>query len=142
MAFTGIFCGVGMFCFGYVLEKGKPAALCAFVTGLSAFGTLITMVTTYAYGLDGFRARANQIFVMGMIFKNMSLFGIIYFISDWVLRSGPEPPLFTFGGTCIFWALLAIPLYIFGKRIRSLWTRHDPFVILKIRPPVEHGSSA
>lgn len=140
MAVCGLFCAVGMFCFGYVLEHGKPAPLCAFVTGLSAFGTLISMVTTYAYGLDGFRGRADQIFIMGMMFKNFSLFGIIYFVNDWVLRSGPEPPLFTFGGTCLFFALLALPLYIFGKRIRSMWTRYDPFVILKIRPPVTPGS--
>jgi hypothetical protein len=47
-----------------------------------------------------------------------------------VAASGPEQIMYVFGGTSIFLALLAIPVYIFGKRLRSWWARHDLFVIL------------
>jgi len=36
--------------------------------------------------------------------------------------------MYVFGATSIFLALLAIPVYIYGKKMRSWWSRHDLFV--------------
>jgi hypothetical protein len=40
--------------------------------------------------------------------------------------------MFVFGGTSIFIAILGFPVYIFGKRLRGWWARHDLFKILKM----------
>lgn len=55
------------------------------------------------------------------------------FANNWVEAEGPEPIMFVFGGTSIFLCALAIPVYIFGKRLRSWWSRHDLFVTLHMQ---------
>ena len=60
-------------------------------------------------------------------------YGLSNFANNWVATSGPEGIMFVFGGTSIFLCLLAIPTYIFGKRMRSWWARHDLFDTLKMQ---------
>jgi hypothetical protein len=69
MAPAGVFCAFGMFFFGYTLEKGSPAELCAFLQGVMMVGVLIGIYSTLSYGLDSFRSQSNEIFVMNMLFK-------------------------------------------------------------------------
>lgn len=64
--------------------------------------------------------------------QNFMFYGLSNFANDWVASNGPEQIMYVFGGTSIFISLLAIPVYIFGKRLRSWWNRHDLFVILKM----------
>ena len=64
-----IFCGIGMFLFGYTLEIGAAAELCSFLQGMMMVGVLIGIFATLAYGLDSFRSQSNEIFVMNMLFK-------------------------------------------------------------------------
>jgi len=40
--------------------------------------------------------------------------------------------MFMFGGTSLLLSLLGIPVYIYGKRLRSWWSRNDLFVKLKM----------
>lgn len=48
------------------------------------------------------------------------------------MASGPEQIMFVFGGTSLFLCLLGVPLYVYGKRLRSWWSRHDLFVTFKM----------
>ncbi|KAJ4549035.1 hypothetical protein HRR77_003914 [Exophiala dermatitidis] len=127
-----IACGLGIFLFGYTMSIGSPAELCAFLQGVMMFGVLIGIFSTLSYGLDSFRSQSNEIFVMNMLFKNFMFYGLSNFANDWVAANGPEQIMYVFGGTSIFLSLLAIPVYIWGKRLRSWWTRHDLFVLLKM----------
>ncbi|KIW13192.1 hypothetical protein PV08_08379 [Exophiala spinifera] len=129
---TGIACGVGMFLFGYTMEVGSPAELCAFFQGVMMFGVLIGIFSTLSYGLDSFRSQSNEIFIMNMLFKNFMFYGLSNFANDWVASSGPEQIMYVFGGTSVFLSLLGLPVYIYGKRLRSWWARHDLFKILKM----------
>jgi hypothetical protein len=47
------------------------------------------------------------------------------FANDWVASKGPEQIMYVFGGTTLAMCVFAIPVYIFGKRLRSWWARHD-----------------
>lgn len=69
MAPAAVFCGIGMFLFGYTMAIGAPAALCAFLQGIMNVGVLIGIFSTLSYGLDSFRNQSNEIFVMNMFFK-------------------------------------------------------------------------
>lgn len=64
--------------------------------------------------------------------QNFMFYGLSNFANNWVAANGPEQIMYVFGGTSIFLSLLAIPVYIFGKRLRSWWSRHDLFVTLKM----------
>ena len=59
-------------------------------------------------------------------------YGLSNFANDWVAAKGPEEIMYVFGGTSIFLALLALPVYVFGKRMRAWWSRHDLFVTLRM----------
>lgn len=59
-------------------------------------------------------------------------YGLSSFANDWVAAKGPQEIMFVFGGTSIFLCLLGLPVYVYGKRLRSWWTRHDLFVVLKM----------
>jgi hypothetical protein len=48
--------------------------------------------------------------------------------------------MFVFGGTSLFLCLLAIPVYMYGKRLRAWWARHDLFVKLKMETRSAGGS--
>jgi hypothetical protein len=67
-------------------------------------------------------------------------YGLSNFANNWVADSGPEQIMFVFGGTSLFLALLALPVYIFGKRMRSWWSRHDLFVKLKMETKTVGGA--
>lgn len=69
MSVACVFCGLGMFLFGYEMEIGANAVLCAFLQGVMMFGVLIGIFSTLAYGLDAFRNQSNEIFIMNMLFK-------------------------------------------------------------------------
>ncbi|KEF56777.1 uncharacterized protein A1O9_06967 [Exophiala aquamarina CBS 119918] len=129
---AGIAMGAGMFLFGYTLEIGAPAEVCAFLQGLMMFGVLIGIFATLSYGLDSFRTQSSEIFVMNMLFKNFMFYGLSNFANPWVASKGPEEIMYVFGGTSIFISLLGIPVYMYGKRLRSWWTRHDLFKTLKM----------
>jgi hypothetical protein len=64
--------------------------------------------------------------------QNFMFYGLSNFANPWVEANGPEQIMYVFGGTSIFLALLGIPVYIFGKRLRSWWSRHDLFVLFKM----------
>ncbi|KAK5039358.1 hypothetical protein LTR13_003615 [Exophiala sideris] len=125
-------CGIGMFLFGYTMSKGSPSALCAFFQGVMMVGVLIGIFSSLTYGLDSFRNQSNEIFVMNMLFKNFMFYGLSNFANDWVATGGPTQIMYVFGGTSIFLCLLAIPVYIYGKRMRSWWARNDLFKTLKM----------
>lgn len=59
-------------------------------------------------------------------------YGLSNFANDWVAAKGPTQIMYVFGGTSAFLCLLAIPTYIFGKRMRSWWARHDLFVLMNM----------
>lgn len=60
--------------------------------------------------------------------QNFMFYGLSNFANNWVAAKGPEEIMFTFGGTTLAMCALAIPVYVFGKKLRSWWTRHDLFL--------------
>lgn len=119
--------GVGMFLFGHLMAVGAPAALCAFCQGLMMFGVLIAIFSSISYGLDAFRSISTETFIMNMLFKNFMFYALSNFANPWVISNGPEQIMYVFGGTTIFLCLLAFPVYVYGKRLRSWWARHNLF---------------
>jgi len=59
-------------------------------------------------------------------------YGLSNFANDWVAAKGPAQIMYVFGGTSAFLCLLAIPTYIYGKRMRSWWARHDLFALMNM----------
>jgi hypothetical protein len=62
-----------------------------------------------------------------IIFKNFFSYGLTYKAYDWILENKTKAqPVFNALGTVqLIVCLLSIPMYIYGKRNRSFWHRHD-----------------
>ena len=69
-------------------------------------------------------------------------YGLSNFANPWVATNGPTQIMYVFGGTSALLCILAIPVWIYGKRMRSWWARNDLFVTLKMQttgPVAEAG---
>ena len=70
-----------------------------------------------------------ETFVAAVTFKNFMFFGFSYFFNNWIASAGARIMFITCGSVGIGVLLTAIPMYIYGKRIRAFYARHD---LLKI----------
>jgi len=70
-----------------------------------------------------------------IIFKNFFSFALTFKAYDWlVLNETHARPVFNaLGSVQLVICLLSIPLYVFGKRIRSFYYRHDVLKVFGLR---------
>jgi MFS family permease len=129
--------GAGLFGYGYVTQNYGSPYVAATLHGIVIFGVMAQVISTSAYALDAYRDMNNEIFIMGMLVKNFLLYAFTYFINDWMAKVGPQHVFFIFGGTA-FGVLLGVPvLYVFGKKYRSFWKRHNLLEKFHIRTHAE-----
>jgi hypothetical protein len=55
---------------------------------------------------------------MTTIVRSVIAFAWTFFISDWVISAGPALPFGIFGMIMGIFGVLAVPLYVVGKRMR------------------------
>jgi len=93
--------------------------------GFAIGALLINMNTGFSYMLDAYRSISMETFVAAVTFKNFMFFGFSYFFNNWIASSGPRIMFITCGSVAVGVLLTALPMYIFGKRIRAFYARHD-----------------
>ncbi|KAK3943271.1 major facilitator superfamily transporter [Diplogelasinospora grovesii] len=106
-------------------EYGYAVPLTFFA--LEVAGMVIGAVASSLYIVDAYRDLAIEGFTCMIIFKNMFSFGLTFKAYDWLIQNNTKArPLFNALGTVqLVVCLLSIPLYIYGKRLRSLHHRYD-----------------
>ncbi|EXJ53391.1 uncharacterized protein A1O5_13380 [Cladophialophora psammophila CBS 110553] len=124
---TMIIYAVGTFLYGHFMNIGAAGPLCSFFWGVMQCGIVFGLCSTTSYALDAFREDSNEIFILAMLFKNFLFYGYSYFVNNWVVEKGISQVMNVFGGVGVFFCLLAIVFYAFGKRLRSWWSRHNLF---------------
>ncbi|KAM6529307.1 hypothetical protein FALCPG4_007448 [Fusarium falciforme] len=112
---------VGM---GYAVEGNQSVELICFCWGLVLCGFVGAGMTISSWALDAFRAISTEVFIMGFLFKNFFYYGIIRFIIQWSQTMGFVKMSGTMAGICAGLYLLAIPVYVFGKRYRAWWAHY------------------
>ncbi|OIW28559.1 hypothetical protein CONLIGDRAFT_632828, partial [Coniochaeta ligniaria NRRL 30616] len=90
-------------------------------------GMVIGAVASSLYIVDAYRDLAIEGFTCMIIFKNMFSFGLTFKAYDWLIanQTNATPVFNPIGSVQIVICLLSIPLYIYGKRLRSYFYRHD-----------------
>lgn len=128
----GVTAGAGLFGYGAVTQDQGNLYLAAFMWAMNLFGVAVMTGTSTMYAVDCFRPMSSEIFIASMMVKNFLFYGYSYFINDWVAERGPRLPFFVFGGISLFILLTTIPMYLFGKKYRSYWNRHNVMEKLNI----------
>jgi len=114
---------VGFFGFGATLQNQAPWAGPVVLYGIIYFSMSFLNVGIYAYITECHRNKAPEAFA-SINLRNIYSFGMNYFISSWITNEGPLEVFSIIGGIHIFICLLTVPMWIFGKRCRSLTARN------------------
>lgn len=136
-AIAGLFTGVGLMLFGYLCQIHASYYATATMHGLTLFGIVAATIGTSGYGLDAYREMSSEIFVAGIIFKNFMFYGFSYFVNDWTATAGPAHVFYVFGGVAFALIVTTPIVFIFGKRYRSFWSRHNIMEKLHIKTHME-----
>ena len=77
----------------------------------------------FGYVIDAHTNLAEEAFV-AINARNLLTFGLTYFVVDWLAADGALLVFNVLGGLFLFVCLLTIPLWVFGKRMRSAIARN------------------
>ncbi|KAL2256090.1 hypothetical protein VTK26DRAFT_2201 [Humicola hyalothermophila] len=127
--------GWGITVDGLLHEKYHYAVPLTFFA-LQVAGMVIGAVASSLYIVDAYRDLAIEGFTCMIIFKNIFSCGLTMRAFDWLIAqpNTKATPLFNAVasvqvGVCV----LSLPMYVFGKRIRSFFHRYDMLAFLKLR---------
>ncbi|KAI1154782.1 major facilitator superfamily transporter [Nemania diffusa] len=101
--------------------------------GFEVAGTVIGAVASSLYIVDAYRDLAIEGFTCLIIFKNMFSFGLTFKAYEWLVHGGIREVFFALGAVQIVVCLLTIPMYVFGKRNRDFFHRHDLLAMFGLR---------
>lgn len=83
------------------------------------FSMVVSGSAAVTYLLDTHRANALHILALSNFGKNMVLYASTFFANGMVLSRGVKVSLLILGGCQAFCWLASVPMYIYGKRVRS-----------------------
>ncbi|KAK1771423.1 major facilitator superfamily transporter [Phialemonium atrogriseum] len=118
--------GWGITADGMLLRKYNVVVPLTFF-GLEVAGMVIGAVASSLYIVDAYRDLAIEGFTCMIIFKNLFSFALTFKAYDWLIENQTHArPLFNIiGSVQVGICLTSIPMYIYGKRIRSYFHRND-----------------
>jgi len=132
---TLIFTAIGLYGFGITAANTYkygwliPDVFIAFVIASMVMGAICSA----QYLLDAHREIDIEIFTNLIIFKNVFSFILAYFAYTWVFSTGIKRMFTIFGSIEVGICALSVPMYVFGKRNRAFWQRHDLLRMFKLR---------
>lgn len=111
----------GMFAFGWSAQLHDMWFVPTFFFGLLAFGCSLASTTAITLTIDSYKNYAQESLVTFNVCKNIMGFIFSFFNTDFAQNSGTKTTFIVYGCVELALGLCAIPLYIYGKRIRD-WT--------------------
>ncbi|RVX72329.1 hypothetical protein B0A52_04534 [Exophiala mesophila] len=132
---TMITSAIGLYGFGItagdVARYGwiVPEVFLAFIIVSMVMGA----IASAQYLLDAHREIAVEAFTNLIIFKNMFSFILAYYAYDWVFAIRIRHLFIIFGSIEVAICALSIPMYVFGKKNRAFFHRHDLLKMTKLR---------
>ncbi|KAJ5335073.1 Major facilitator superfamily domain general substrate transporter [Penicillium brevicompactum] len=113
---------IGLMAFGWSAELGDHWIVPTVFFGMISFGCCLGSTTAITFCVDSYRQYAGEALVTLNFSKNV-LHGLIFslFIVDWLDADGSKTVFLAIGGIQLFFMLMTIPMYIYGKRAR-MWT--------------------
>lgn len=98
-------------------------------------GMVIGAVASSLYIVDAYRDLAIEGFTCMIIFKNLFSFGLTFKAYDWLVanQTNATPVFNPIASVQVVICLTSIPLYIYGKRLRSYFYRHDLLAMFGVR---------
>ena len=109
---------VGFFGFGASVHYQTHWSGPVLTFGLANMALAFASTCVFGYVIDSYPKLNEEAFV-AINARNLLTFGLTYFVNDWLVKDGVLEVFCTLGGLFLFVTLLTVPLWIFGKKIRS-----------------------
>ncbi|KAK5990545.1 putative MFS-type transporter [Cladobotryum mycophilum] len=129
--------GIGLFGFALTagdVISGKYHYMVPLVFfGFEVAGMVIGAVASSLYIVDAYRDLTVEGFTLMIIFKNIFSFILTFFAYDWLINGGIEKTMTIISIIQVVVCVLSIPMYVFGKRIRLFYHKHDLLAMTGLR---------
>ncbi|KAL6250758.1 hypothetical protein RBB50_003061 [Rhinocladiella similis] len=132
---TLVFSAIGLYGFGITANDVArygwivPEVFLAFIIISMVMGA----IASAQYLLDAHRELAVEAFTDLLIFKNIFSFVLAYNAYNWVFAIRINNLFIIFASIEVALCLLSVPMYVFGKRNREFFHRHDILKMTKLR---------
>lgn len=104
-----------------------------FFFALQVMGMVLGAVASALYIVDAHREIAVEGFTCLLIFKNIFSFGLTFSGYDWLVQGGIKPVFIAISSVQVVICCLTILMYMYGKKNRSFFARHDILKLLKLK---------
>lgn len=116
-----IFIVIGLMGYGWSSTEQDPWIAPVLFFGSLAYGSSMASTTAITFAVDSYKMFAAETLVSFNFLKNLLGFCFSLFNNKYADHHGYKNAYVTYGGIQLFVSLFAIPLYIFGKKLRR-WT--------------------
>ncbi|EXJ57744.1 uncharacterized protein A1O5_12534 [Cladophialophora psammophila CBS 110553] len=127
MGLAPILSTIGYFCFGPFAAEGKSPVIMSVLWGIGFASCVVVTASLGSYLVDAYRNVSIEVFVVSMSVKNFMFFGFSFFLNEWLAKWGPEKVFNTIGGISLAFCATTIIVYMYGKKVRAWWHKHDIF---------------
>lgn len=113
----------GALVFGFVAQNPSPTGWVGlqFGIGMVAFGLMQAPSVGFNYLIESYTSIAGDCFVAVTSVRAVVSFAWTFFVGEWVHHDGPAEAFGIFGMLMGVFALMTVPVLIWGKRLR-IWT--------------------
>ncbi|KEQ82771.1 MFS general substrate transporter [Aureobasidium pullulans EXF-150] len=110
----------GSICFGCSAQAATPKAWIGleFGAGMVAFGLMQVPSIGFNYIIESYGGWSADCFLMVVAFRAIISFAWTFFVGTWVESAGPALPFGIFALLMGVFGLTAVPVWLFGKRLR------------------------
>ncbi|EMC95506.1 hypothetical protein BAUCODRAFT_123934 [Baudoinia panamericana UAMH 10762] len=121
--FPALFLAVtGMWTFGFSAQYPGAHTWAGLAVGFGMVSFSITQIPSvgFNYLIESYGYMSSNCFVLTTIIRAVVSFAWTYFVADWIEQAGAAEPFGIFGMIMAIFALLTVPLWLFGKRFRIM----------------------
>jgi len=132
---TLIFTAIGLYGFGitaantYKYHWLIPDVFLMFIIASMVMGA----IASAQYLLDAYRDIDIEIFTNLIIFKNIFSFILAHYAYTWIFSTGIKHLFTVFASIEVVICVLAVPMYVLGKKNRAFFHRHDILRIVRLK---------
>ncbi|KAF2454854.1 major facilitator superfamily domain-containing protein [Lineolata rhizophorae] len=103
-----------------------------FFFALEVMGMVLGAVASALYIVDAHREIAVEAFTCLLVFKNIFSFGLTWSGYNWITEAGTKTVFYWISSVQVVVCMLTVLMYVFGKRNRSFFARHDILKMLHL----------
>lgn len=116
-----LFIAIGLMGYGWSAQVANPWIAPVLFFGSLSFGSSMASTTAITFAVDSYKVFAGEALVSFNFLKNLLGFCFSLFNNRYADDEGYRAAYVTYAGIQIFVSLFAIPLYVYGKKLRH-WT--------------------